>query len=75
MAILGEFVFAALNGTVYSSEALNNPYNFKITVETNFLIIPVLERIITDSHFAQRDRMGRLVVFLARILKPRFDSL
>ena len=69
LAVLGEFIFAALNGTVYSSEALDNPYNFRITLETNFLYIPVLRGVITDSHFSQRDRMGRLIVFLARILK------
>ena len=69
LAVLGEFIFAALNGTVYSSEALDNPYNHRVTIETDFLLIPVLRRIITDSHFAQRDRMGRLIVFLARILQ------
>jgi cyanophycinase len=75
LAVLGEFIFAALNGTVYSSEALDNPYNFRITLETNFLYIPVLRRIITDSHFAQRDRMGRLIVFLARILKDGWATV
>jgi cyanophycinase-like exopeptidase len=29
----------------------------------------LLTGIITDTHFAKRDRMGRLVVFLARILE------
>jgi len=69
LAVLGAFVFSAMNGTVYSPEALANPYNSYITLERNFLTIPVLQRIITDSHFVTRDRMGRLVVFLARILK------
>jgi cyanophycinase-like exopeptidase len=30
---------------------------------------PVLQSVITDTHFVKRDRMGRLLVFLARILQ------
>jgi len=69
LAVLGEFIFAAYRGTVYSSEALSNPYHSYVTLERNFLNIPVLQRVITDSHFLARDRMGRLIVFLARIIK------
>ncbi|MGB9893413.1 MAG: cyanophycinase [Candidatus Saccharicenans sp.] len=69
LAVLGEFVFAAYNGTVYSSEALANPYNSNISLERNFISIPLLPRVITDSHFVTRDRMGRLITFLARIIK------
>lgn len=69
LAVLGEFIFAAYRGSVYSSEALTNPYHSYVTLERNFLNIPLLCRTITDSHFLARDRMGRLVVFLARIIK------
>ena len=35
-----------------------------------FLEIPILKGIITDTHFAKRNRMGRLLVFLARLNEP-----
>ncbi|MBM3306230.1 MAG: cyanophycinase [Candidatus Aminicenantes bacterium] len=69
LAVLGEFVFSALNGTVYSPEALANPYNSYITLDRNFLAVPVLQAVIADSHFASRKRMGRLLVFMARVIK------
>ncbi|MBI5935947.1 MAG: cyanophycinase [Chloroflexi bacterium] len=69
LAIMGEFSFTAMNGTVDSSVALGNPYNSKVAVGRDFLVLPNMTGIITDSHFGARDRMGRLVVFLARIVK------
>ncbi|MBV9302978.1 MAG: M28 family peptidase [Acidobacteriaceae bacterium] len=67
LAVLGEYVFSALNDTIQSTEALRNPYDRRVTISRDFLHIPHLEGKITDSHFVARDRMGRLVVFLARI--------
>lgn len=67
LAVLGQFAFAAYNDTVYSYEALEDPYNFYMTMEQGFLALPMLEGVIIDSHFFERDRMGRLVGFLARI--------
>jgi cyanophycinase len=52
-----------------SPEALANPYGNKVTLSRSFLDIPLLHAVITDTHFAKRDRMGRLLVFLARILQ------
>jgi cyanophycinase len=69
LAILGEFSFASIIDTIHSPEALADPYGNKVTISRDFLRIPVLSGIITDTHFAKRDRMGRLVVFLARILQ------
>jgi cyanophycinase len=69
LAVLGEFIFDAKEGTVTSEEALANPYRDDVSLSTDFLSIPLLTNIITDSHFAERDRMGRLVTFLARLHK------
>jgi cyanophycinase len=74
LAILGEFVFSAENGTVYSNEALTNPYNQYMTLEQDFLEFPYMTNVITDSHFRARDRMGRLVGFLARIVQDGWSS-
>ncbi len=67
-AVLGELMFAAYNDTVYSDEALADPYNKYMTMERDFLAIPLLQGVITDTHFVTRDRMGRLVSFLGRIV-------
>jgi cyanophycinase-like exopeptidase len=69
LAVLGEFLFSAANGTIDSRTALGNPYNSKVALDRDFLVLPNLGGLITDSHFVTRDRMGRLVTFLARIVK------
>lgn len=68
LAILGEWVFAALHGAVSSAEALADPYHPRVTLVRNVVRLPRLFGTITDSHFAARDRMGRLLAFLARLL-------
>lgn len=68
-AIFGNYYYAAEKGGVDSPEALANPYYEKITLrKDDFLKVPYLEKIITDQHFSQRNREGRLAVFLGRIL-------
>ncbi len=69
LAILGEFSFSSMIDTIHSPEALADPYGNRVTLSREFLRIPLLANVITDTHFAKRDRMGRLVVFLARILR------
>ena len=66
---MGEFLFSATNGRINSATALKNPYNNKVALSRNFLVLPNMGEIITDSHFVTHDRMGRLVTFLARIVK------
>jgi cyanophycinase len=69
LAVLGEFSFSSMIDTLHSADALADPYGNKVTLARDFLRIPLLTGIITDTHFAKRDRMGRLLVFLARILQ------
>jgi cyanophycinase-like exopeptidase len=69
LAVLGEFAFSAEHGSITSSQALANPYHPHLTLRRDFLHLPLLAGIITDSHFATYDRMGRLVTFLGRILQ------
>jgi len=67
MAILGDGYFSAENGTVTNSEALSNPYNVRMTLGYNdFLEIPFLENVITDTHYDDPDRRARHSTFLAR---------
>jgi len=67
LAVLGLYSFAALKDTIKSEDALRNPFDERVTLGRDFLHVPLLAGIITDSHFVARDRMGRLLVFLGRI--------
>lgn len=68
MAILGGFYFSAQNGSVTSQEALSNPYRNDVRVDSSdFLNLPFMDDVITDSHYDDPDRRGRHVAFLARI--------
>lgn len=74
LAVLGEFAYAAQKGSVDSVAALRDPYTPRVTLSRDFLEMPNMEETITDSHFAARDRMGRLVAFLARIVKDGWST-
>lgn len=67
LAVLGEFAFTARNGSVTSDEALSDPYASRVTLERDLWPQPPLAGVITDSHFAERERLGRLVAWAARI--------
>ena len=67
MAILGNYYFDAANGTVTNAQALGNPYHNRMSLGYNdFLMIPFLENVITDTHYDDPDRRGRHSAFLAR---------
>ena len=69
LAVLGFGYFAASNGTVYSGSALNDPYNEDMDVRYgDFLRLPFMNTVITDSHYDDPDRKGRHVAFLSRLV-------
>lgn len=69
-AIQGKTYFSAVNGTITTAQALANPYNSLLTLgRNNFLNNSYLDNTITDTHFNNPDRRGRLVTFLARMSK------
>lgn len=75
LAVLGEYVYTAQadkpdDPNLDSKSALADPFGPRISLTDNFLEIPILKGIITDTHFKRRDRMGRLLVFLARLNEP-----
>lgn len=74
LAVLGEFVYAALGASAVSATVLANPFDASVTLERGMLGLPGLEGILTDSHFAARDRMGRLVTFLSRVVQQRWAA-
>jgi len=71
-AVLAQFGYSALTGSVTSKEALANPFTPLVTISNGFLnLSPLLRNTFTDDHFTARDRMGRLIVFLARVLQDQ----
>ena len=79
LAVLGEFIYGALKDKpddpdLTSPEVLRDPYFERVTVVRDFLKIELLKNTLTDSHFAKRDRMGRSLGFLSRIVKDGFAS-
>ena len=75
LAVLGEYVYSAQGDKpndpdLDSKMALSDPFHPRVTLVRGFLDIPVLKGVITDTHFAKRDRIGRLLVFLARLNEP-----
>ncbi len=78
LAILGSYVFTAhTKDDLVSYDALNEPYGKNLVIPgtqspaiSNTVLKLKFMRdmpIITDTHFAERDRMGRLVTFLAHM--------
>ncbi|MGB5132965.1 MAG: cyanophycinase [Steroidobacteraceae bacterium] len=74
MAILGEFVYSAMHESLTSAVALADPYAEDVTLARNFLSLPRLAGILTDQHLQERDRIGRTVALLARLVKDGWAS-
>lgn len=68
-AVLTGYVFDASHGSAYSKNVLMNPYDTTVSVSKSFIELPFLWDAISDQHYSQRDRQGRHVVFMARMLK------
>ncbi len=67
LAILGEYLYGAMDGgSITSPQALADPLGAAVTIEQDFLHLDRLRGVITDSHFAERDRLGRLFAFVAK---------
>lgn len=76
MAILGQGYFSAIQGTISSASALANPFDPTVTLGwSDFINHPRLESTITDTHFDNPDRRGRLLTFLARLQDTTQSSI
>lgn len=70
-AILGNYVFNNSydhDTTLHSYEAMQNPYAPKVTVGSGLIQLPYLTNVITDTHFVERNRMGRMLTFVAKLV-------
>ena len=75
LAIQGEIVYDACpSQSAKSSEVLLDPFHEDVSLSRGFFEWPVMRDIITDTHFQQRDRLGRLLVFMGRVLAEGRDD-
>jgi beta-aspartyl-peptidase (threonine type) len=67
LAVLGEKVYGCMDGNSQTSApALAAPFGPANSIEDDFFHFALLKGVITDSHFKQRDRLGRLFAFVAK---------
>lgn len=66
MAILSSVIYDpdGVPGAV-SDEVVTDYCHYTINFSSEFVEIPVLNHVINDTHFFERDRMGRMLVFMA----------
>jgi cyanophycinase len=75
MAILGEYSYSAMSPeSLTSAVAMADPYARDVTLEREFLALPRLNGILTDQHLQERDRIGRTLVLLARIIQNGWSA-
>ncbi len=76
LAILGDYYYAPSRRGLLSSEILNDPFheNTQDIYRSNFLQVPFLKHVITDTHLDRRNdkhpetRYGRIFGLMARIM-------
>jgi len=67
LAIQGDVVYDACpDVSAVSKDVLADPFSRDVSLSSNFFRWPALRGMLTDTHFHQRDRFGRSIVFLAR---------
>ncbi|RZA17849.1 MAG: peptidase T [Lysobacteraceae bacterium] len=67
LAMQGEYLYGAMDGgSQISPRALADPLGAENTIETGFLNLALLKGVITDTHFSERNRLGRLIAFVAK---------
>jgi cyanophycinase len=69
LAILSDYVYDACGGSAVSNEALADPYNKSISFTYDFFRFENMQSTIADQHLVTRDRLGRTLVFVARLLR------
>ena len=79
LAVLGEYIYSSEgdapdDASLASAQVLANPFFPRVTLRRDFLHIDLLRDTLTDTHFAKRDRMGRTLGFLARIVQDSWSA-
>lgn len=73
LAVLGNYVYdgaaaVARNTATGTADAVENPYEPRISLSGAIFHFPPLRNAITDTHLVPRNRLGRMTVFMARLI-------
>lgn len=76
MVVSGEWMYDPGNlSAVTSAQAVANPYASSLVLSTDLFALPLGFDLVPEPHFTQRDRMGRLLTFMARLRQDARTSL
>lgn len=76
MVVSGEWMYDPGNlSAVTSAQAVANPYAPSLILSTDLFALPLGFDLVPEPHFTQRDRMGRLLTFMARLRQDARTSL
>lgn len=82
MALLAGIDYAAnysspsdRDGLVTSADVLKDPTGHFVSLDRSVLTPPYLNQVVTDTHFSQRDRHGRLLGFMARAVYNNYGDI
>jgi cyanophycinase len=82
MAIMGSIDYSARQpspedqiSNVNSVDVMKNPTGSFVDLDRNFITAPYLANVITDTHFSERNREGRLIGFMARAIDNRYSDV
>lgn len=74
LAVLSQFIYTGERGSVTSSQALADPFHRYVTLDRDLFQSALGANKLYDSHFVTRDRMGRSLAFLARIVNNGWST-
>jgi cyanophycinase-like exopeptidase len=74
LAVLSQFIYTGERGSVTSTQALADPFHRYVTLNRDLFQSALGANKLYDSHFVTRDRLGRSLVFLARIVNNDWAS-
>lgn len=76
MVILGDYYYAPQNAGITSSEALGNPYhnNMDSIQSADLFQHPQASNSLFDTHFDDRNRSGRFLAMMARVVQDYGES-
>jgi beta-aspartyl-peptidase (threonine type) len=68
LAILGAYAYGAMDGgSITSKDAMRDPLGKAMTLVGDFMHLPNMQHVVTDTHFHARGRLGRLISFVANL--------
>lgn len=66
---------AQAHGNVTSNDVLRDPTGKFVDLDRTVLVPPFMKDVVTESHFSQRKRQGRLVGFMARAVFNQYEGV